>query len=36
MDNRVVFGCSVIGLLVYKLAISAALYFFDDGTLDPA
>ncbi len=36
MSNRAVFRLALIGILVYELAIGAALYFFDDGTLDPA
>jgi hypothetical protein len=36
MSNRAAFRLAIIGLLAYELAIGAALYFFDDGTLDPA
>ncbi len=36
MSNRVKFRLAVIGLLVFELIANAALYFFDDGTLDPA
>ncbi|MCX4030235.1 hypothetical protein H0A36_26490 [Endozoicomonas sp. SM1973] len=36
MSNRAIFRLAVIGLLVFELAISVALYFFDDGALDPA
>ena len=36
MNNRVVFRLAIIGVLVFDLAIGAAVYWFDDGSLDPA
>lgn len=34
MNNRVVFRLLIVGLFAYELAVGAALYFFDNGSLD--
>lgn len=36
MRNRILFRLAVIGLLLFELAISGMVYFFDDGSLDQA
>ncbi len=36
MSSRLIFRLTVIGVLIFELMISSAVYFFDDGTLEPA
>ena len=36
MSNRVIFRLVIIGLLMFEIAILAALHFVDDGALAPA